>query len=105
ADRWDRWPYQTPWGPVPPDLAARAFYLGRSHVAYAFGAKELESLSVDLAGFCVIARTRDLQDLEQLGTIEVLDVGPRGRFDRAFVAYRLERGPCCGISLTAGNSN
>lgn len=85
-DRWDRAPYPTPFGPVPPDLAVRLFYLDRPGVTWAFGPEAL----VERPGtFAVVARARDEPTLRGLGRVELVAGGPSGRWDRAFGAYRV----------------
>ncbi len=95
-DRWDRLPYPTPFGPVPPDLAVRLFYLDRpaATVAFRFGPDSL--IDWPPAGgsdsFAVLARERDLPDLRRLGRVEPLSRGPATRWDREFVLFRVRPG-------------
>lgn len=94
-DRYDRLPYPTPFGPVPPDLAVRLFSLDRpaESVAWPFGPDELGAwLATVPAGqtIAVIARERDRPTLERFGPVQAVAAGPTARWDRAFVLYRLE---------------
>jgi hypothetical protein len=92
-DRWDREPYKTPFGPVPPDLAARLFYLARQ-VVVAYGIGDL-SRELDVAvpsRIAIIARPRDLPALKTLGAVEILGHGPAARIDRQFSFARLHYG-------------
>jgi hypothetical protein len=84
-DRWDREPYKTPFGPVPPDLAARLFYLDRP-VIVAFGIGDLSrELAVAAPSrIAIVARPRDLPALKTLGAVEILGHGPAARIDRQF---------------------
>jgi 4-amino-4-deoxy-L-arabinose transferase-like glycosyltransferase len=91
-DRWDRAPYTTPFGPVPPDLAARLFYLARPAIA----CDGISDLANRLARtphktIALITRPRDLPALETLGALFPLAHGPTARPDRAFVLAGLER--------------
>jgi 4-amino-4-deoxy-L-arabinose transferase-like glycosyltransferase len=88
-DRWDRLPYPTPFGPVPPDLAVRLFYLDRP-VDWAFGPGALAPLVRDRGAVAVVARERDRPALERLGRVERVMMGPSGRWDRTFAVYRIE---------------
>ncbi len=90
-DRWDRLPYPTPFGPVPPDLAARLFSLDRPEVVWVFGFDALDDWAQDRGadGFAVVARERDRG---KLGQTEVVARGPTRRWDRAFVMYRVQGG-------------
>lgn len=85
-DDWDRNPYPTPFGPVPHDLAVRLFYLDRSAVSWH---RDPATLRPPAPRFAVIARPRDAADLGRLGRVEELARGPSGRWDRAFVLYRI----------------
>jgi hypothetical protein len=98
-DRWDRAPYQTPFGPVPADLAVRLFYLGRP-AQVCFGPHEIRALSECRSdpsfgsnpsprAWLVIARARDRPELESIGEVREVARGPEYRFDRTFVAYRV----------------
>ena len=92
-DRWDRLPYPTPFGPVPPDLAPRLFYLARpaGSVSWAFGPEDLAEFTVERgrSGFAVLARARDRASLEALGAVESIAEGPSARWDRAFDLLRV----------------
>jgi 4-amino-4-deoxy-L-arabinose transferase-like glycosyltransferase len=87
-DDWDRNPYESPFGPVPHDLAVRLFYLGRPASWY-FG---LGSLPVrNRSTFAVIGRDRDLPALAHLGRVEVVAHGPTPRRDRVYAVFRVTR--------------
>jgi 4-amino-4-deoxy-L-arabinose transferase-like glycosyltransferase len=85
-DRWDRQPYPTPFGPVPPDLAVRLFYVGRP-ARWHLGVEALAAQR-PLPDF-VVARTRDRPALARLGRVACVARGPDYRPDRAFVLFRL----------------
>jgi hypothetical protein len=88
-DRWDRAPYETPWGPVPPDLAARLFYLARADARVAFGAVEVAATLEKQRAAVVIARARDRELITSSGRVSVFDQGPTTRSDRSFLAFRV----------------
>ncbi len=89
ADRWDRDPYPTPFGPVPHDLAVRLFYLGRP-ACWRLGVDALAVQPPGPAAFAVIGRDRDLSALQRLGRVETLAQGPTARWDRIYRLYRVE---------------
>jgi 4-amino-4-deoxy-L-arabinose transferase-like glycosyltransferase len=118
-DDWDRNPYNSPFGPIPHDLAVRLFYLDRPacwHVgAEALSAKahivgcsqrrrELneEAISTNVrasasAGapgvpFAVIGRDRDRPALELLGQVDLIARGPNIRRDRSYSLFRISPG-------------
>ncbi len=84
---WDRFPYETPFGPVPHDWGVRLYYLGRP-AACRFG---LDGLKDDLTApsVAVIGRAEDLAGLSALGRVETLAVGPEIRRDRSYFLYRV----------------
>jgi hypothetical protein len=89
-DDWDRNPYESPFGPVPHDLAVRLFYLGRP-VSWSPG---LDLAAVgDQSAFAVIARDRDVPMLARLGRVEVVARGPNLRRDRVYAVFRVTRAP------------
>ena len=108
-DDWDRNPYETPFGPIPHDLAVRLFYLGRPaswHRASEMvrtdtqvATKDSVLLSPLLTNqpwstsparpIAVIGRHRDLPMLRQLGQIEIIARGPSVRPDREYYLFRL----------------
>lgn len=85
-DDWDREPYPTPFGPVPPDLAVRLFYLDRPDVTWRRGPETLRPPSDH---FAVIARDRDVAALRRFGRVEAIARGPATRWDRAYTLYRI----------------
>jgi 4-amino-4-deoxy-L-arabinose transferase-like glycosyltransferase len=89
-DRWDREPYATPFGPVPPDLAARLFYLDGPAIA-CHGIDDLARrlASAPRTSIALITRPRDLPALEALGAVSPLAHGPATRPDRAFAFVEL----------------
>jgi hypothetical protein len=87
AERWDKDPYPTPFGPIPSDLAARLFSLNRP-TAWRSGIKGLRS-DLPQRTFHIIARERDFEDLSKIGRVEIIDRGPLTRWDRVFVLYRI----------------
>jgi 4-amino-4-deoxy-L-arabinose transferase-like glycosyltransferase len=93
-DDYDRAPYDTPFGPVPHDLAVRMYYLDRTRVSVRLDIDALER-DPPPQPVWVIARDRDLPALERLGRVVEVDRGPvlRARMskvdDRAFVLFRL----------------
>lgn len=93
-DPWDRQPYDSPFGPLPHDLPARLFYLGRA-ASWRVGAGDLAErpLRPHSRPFSVIARDRDLAALATIGRPTVLARGPSSSFDRAFVLVRIEPFP------------
>jgi 4-amino-4-deoxy-L-arabinose transferase-like glycosyltransferase len=84
---WDRFPYETPFGPVPHDWGVRLYYLGRPATCR-FG---LDALKDDLRApsLAVIGRADDLPGLSALGQVETLAVGPETRRDRSYRLYRV----------------
>ena len=95
-DRWDRLPYPTPFGAVPPDLAPRLFSLARpiGSVSWVFGPGDLAGLAVVRGGgpFVVLGRGRDFEALGRFGAVEPIARGPSGRWDRAFDLVRVRPG-------------
>jgi 4-amino-4-deoxy-L-arabinose transferase-like glycosyltransferase len=103
-DDWDRKPYASPFGSIPHDLAVRLFYLSRpacwhigpesvlarEHTTGPCSQGAWRSVAdVPLPGpwrsaFAVIARSRDLPALKQLGHVEVVAHGPKLRSDRTY---------------------
>ena len=83
---WDRFPYPTPFGPMPHDLPVRLFYLGRP------ASWRLKSGPMPRGPFAVIARKTDVEALSKLGRVEVVVEGPTTRWDRAYGLYRIDRG-------------
>ena len=85
---WDRFPYQTPFGPFPHDLAVRLFYLNRpAECRY-----DLADLQPEVdrgAPFAVIGREVDRDGLARFGTVETLAESPKLRFDREYWLYRV----------------
>jgi 4-amino-4-deoxy-L-arabinose transferase-like glycosyltransferase len=108
-DDWDRLPYECPFGAFPHDLAVRLFYLGRPACWHQGTGPLFENNHADCcrarapiqsAGqasppahaqseFVVVARDRDLPELEQLGRVEIIARGPTIRQDRAYVLFRV----------------
>ena len=80
---WDRFPYPTPFGPMPHDLPVRLFYLGRP------ASWRLKSDPMPCGSFAVIARKTDVEALGKLGRVEVVVEGPTTRWDRAYGLYRV----------------
>ncbi|MEO6812090.1 MAG: glycosyltransferase family 39 protein [Isosphaeraceae bacterium] len=89
-DDWDRLPYPTPFGPMPHDLAVRLFYLDRP-ACWRSGTDDLIRRPPWTNGlpFAVIARDRDLPELQRLGQVESISQGPTTRWDRAFTLFRI----------------
>ncbi len=87
---WDRYPYPTPFGPVPHDLAVRLFYLNRPALCR-YGADDLKA-HPPAPSFAVIGRESDLAGLKHIGRVDTLAVGPKVRWDRAYRLYRVTRG-------------
>ncbi|WP_435018101.1 ArnT family glycosyltransferase [Tundrisphaera sp. TA3] len=85
---WDRKPYPTPFGPVPHDWAVRLYYLDRP-ATWRQGADDLAARPPTPGRFDVVARDRDRPALLRLGSVEALARGPRTRFDREFVLFRV----------------
>jgi hypothetical protein len=106
-DEWDRNPYESPFGPIPHDLAVRLFYLARpacwhskpgplqadEHVE-----SRLTPLTSCLLGeecpmvlkglpVAVIGRDRDLPGLEKIGHVQVIARGPNLRRDRTYSLF------------------
>ncbi len=108
-DDWDRNPYESPFGPIPHDLAVRLFYLHRPacwHIApdslaacaheqaakaSSIPASSSSDPSPDASHVVlgVIARDRDRAALERLGHVEVIARGPRLRSDRTYVLFQV----------------
>jgi 4-amino-4-deoxy-L-arabinose transferase-like glycosyltransferase len=89
ADAWDRAPYPTPFGPVPADLAVRLFSLARPPGSVSWIRLDSADRLPSPAPTWLIARERDLPALKpHLGLLTVVDRGPTGRWDRAFVLLR-----------------
>lgn len=94
-DDWDRLPYPTPFGPVPHDLAVRLFYLERP-ACWRSGTDDLVRRPPWTGGlpFAVIARDRDLPELQQLGRVASVARGPATRWDRTYTLFQVI--PDCG---------
>lgn len=92
--RWDRMPYETPFGPVPHDWAVRLFYL-RHEAPCRFGVADLARVPVTSGAtpFAVIGRPSDEPNLKQLGRVETLAQGPADRSDRTYRLYRVTPAP------------
>jgi len=111
-DDWDRNPYESPFGPIPHDLAVRLFYLRRP-ACWHVGAESLvaqehaagrwsQSTPRSIAGlvsgrspgsaFAVLGRDRDLPALEQIGHVEVVAHGPSLRRDRTYELFLVTPG-------------
>ena len=108
-DDWDRKPYESPFGPIPHDLAVRLFYLGRvtcwhmeadsllAHNHSSVGGATISSRlvtheSADVShdsSIAVIGRDRDLPALRKLGQVEVIVRGPSLRRDRTYALFRI----------------
>jgi 4-amino-4-deoxy-L-arabinose transferase-like glycosyltransferase len=90
---WDRFPYETPFGPVPHDWAVRLFYL-KHPAPCRFGIDELaKAMVAGSSTFAVIGREGDRADLSKLGRVETLARGPDVRPDRAYRLYRVTPAP------------
>jgi 4-amino-4-deoxy-L-arabinose transferase-like glycosyltransferase len=97
-DDWDRDPYDTPFGPIPHDLAIRLYYLGQP-ACWHFGVPSLaahprmctraRSPACGSSSLLIIGRDRDLDALGTLGSVQVLARGSTQRWDRSYVAARL----------------
>lgn len=107
-DDWDRNPYESPFGPIPHDVAVRLFYLGRP-ACWHMDSHSLATCAHNMAGgpgawpfsyagpisgrwqyaLGVIARERDRPVLEQLGSVEVIARGPSLRYDRTYALFRV----------------
>ena len=83
----DRFPYPTPFGPMPHDLAVRLFYLDRP-ATWCLRAEAIAAGSARRP-FAVIGRERDEAALRRFGTVEVVARGPKTRSDRAYLLYRV----------------
>ncbi len=83
---WDRYPYETPFGPVPHDWAVRLFYLNDHPAPCRF---TFDELPTGPAPFAVIGRKTDLPGLGRLGRVETLAEGPPARTDRTYRLYRV----------------
>jgi hypothetical protein len=111
-DDWDRNPYESPFGPIPHDLAVRLFYLGRP-ACWCIGANALSghnhtagrcspssSSSVadifsphpSVSVFAVIGRELDRPALERIGQVEIVARGPSVRSDRTYALFQVTRG-------------
>jgi hypothetical protein len=91
-DPWDRLPYPTPFGVVPPDLAVRLFYLGEGPAARPLVANASGNPAAVVPAMrpvLVICRPRDVAALNMVGTAEVVSKGPGHRWDREYVLVRL----------------
>jgi 4-amino-4-deoxy-L-arabinose transferase-like glycosyltransferase len=84
---WDRYPYPTPFGPMPHDLAVRLFYLNRP-ASWRLRAESLLTNPPRMP-FMVIGREHDARALTSLGRVELIVQGPRARRDRAYALYRI----------------
>jgi 4-amino-4-deoxy-L-arabinose transferase-like glycosyltransferase len=92
-DDWDRSPYATPFGPVPPDLAVRLFYLDRPVCGWStVQGLAGRSPAPRSSAFAVIGRDRDVPALRRLGRVESIAEGPKQRWDRTFCLYRVTPG-------------
>ena len=85
---WDRFPYQTPFGDFPHDLAVRLFYLKRP-AECRYGVEQLQPEIQAKTSFAVIGREADLEGLRQIGKVETLAESPKLRFDREYRLYRV----------------
>ena len=85
---WDRYPYQTPFGPFPHDLAVRLFYLHRA-AECRYGLADLQPEIDAKTRFAVIGREADLDGLRKIGAVETLAESPKLRFDREYRLYRV----------------
>jgi 4-amino-4-deoxy-L-arabinose transferase-like glycosyltransferase len=83
---WDRFPYETPFGPVPHDWAVRLFYLNGHPAPCLF---RFDELPAGPTPFAVIGRPSDLPGLSRLGRVETLAQGPPVRSDRTYRLYRV----------------
>jgi hypothetical protein len=106
---WDKAPYPTPFGEVPADLAVRLFYLDRpaGTVSWHRGPETLRAPAGSAgASFAVIGRERDrgaiARRLER--PVALVDRGPGGRWDRAFVVYRVGVGNVAEVEVEPGSS-
>ena len=111
-DDWDRNPYQSPFGPIPHDLAVRLFYIGRpvcwhdqpgslrAHDHLQGPMTPMSACSVDDVAphdgsrlpLAIIGRDRDLPMLKQLGHVEIIGRGPRIRPDRTYALFYITSG-------------
>jgi 4-amino-4-deoxy-L-arabinose transferase-like glycosyltransferase len=103
VDCWDRAPYPTPWGAVPPDLAPRLFYLNDARVGLVPNSTGSPPAFGSEGTLVAIARRRDRAALERLGPLAVVAEGPNLRYDRAFVAYRVRSTRSVANSVNALN--
>ncbi|WP_152052528.1 ArnT family glycosyltransferase [Tautonia marina] len=101
-DPWDRLPYPTPFGPVPPDLAVRLFYLDRP-ARWLSGPDRLAAHPPGSGPFTVVARDRDLPALHSLGPVTELDRGPSHRWDRSYALFRVSPAPSSHDRLAVGD--
>jgi 4-amino-4-deoxy-L-arabinose transferase-like glycosyltransferase len=112
-DDWDRRPYESPFGPIPHDLAVRLFYLGRP-ACWHFGPESVlaqaqpagrHSASIALpidqlcspaklrSAFAVLSRAHNLSVLRQIGNVQVVAHGPRLRRDRTYDLFLITPKP------------
>ena len=111
-DDWDRNAYESPFGPMPHDLAVRLFYLSRPACWHM--ASDLLTAKQYITGQCsasppgsikgtclhgaprlpfaVLGRARDLAVLNQVGNVQVIAHGPRFRRDRAYDLFLVTPG-------------
>lgn len=87
-DDWDRQPYPTPFGPIPPDFAVRLYYLNRP-ASFHYAGEPVESGGPAPSSMAVIGRDRDAPLLSEVGDPEILARGPTTRWDRSFVLFRV----------------
>jgi 4-amino-4-deoxy-L-arabinose transferase-like glycosyltransferase len=84
---WDRFPYSTPFGPVPHDLAVRLFYLDRP-TSWCLRAQSLAEDPPSIP-FAIIGREHDAERLRAIGQVKLIVRGPSTRSDRAYALYRV----------------
>jgi 4-amino-4-deoxy-L-arabinose transferase-like glycosyltransferase len=110
-DDWDRNPYESPFGPIPHDLAVRLFYLGRP-ACWCIGANTLSAHDHTTVGcspgsspsvadifsphplasvFAVIGRELDRPALDRIGQVELVARGPSVRSDRTYALFQVTR--------------
>jgi 4-amino-4-deoxy-L-arabinose transferase-like glycosyltransferase len=103
-DDWDRNPYETPFGPIPHDLAVRLFYLNHP-ASWHFHPDDLAEQAGDrAAAIAVIGRSRDVPALERLGRVEVVAEGPAVRPDRSYLLVRVSPVSTSVSSASASSS-
>jgi hypothetical protein len=101
---WDRYPYHTPFGPMPHDLPVRLFYLRRP-TSWCLKAASL-TVCRPTVPFLVLTREHDRSNLAHLGYVDLVARGPQTRADRAYVLYRITpdvRVPSDSNHLSAGS--